>query len=225
MHGLISQILLSCWSSNRIYWLDEKLVVQFFNLCFSQSPTRQPNQPKIHPRGILQDLRCPHPKLHKIISILHSPPFFWKDENANFNASRKARACLDFTGEAPAGRAVGCVEPQQLWQVLCHLQGLVTPRTCKTPNSYLSLHIFLFNHHLPLCVPFPSAWRSGVGQIAPEPSFPTGGYQEVPWWVFISCVNCVTDHYWLSSQGWQMANKRQTVARCLFVALWWLLDF
>lgn len=139
--------------------LMKKLLVKFCNLCSSQSPTRQPNQPKIHRRGILQDLRCPDPKPHKVMGVLHPPPSFllegWK---LKFQCQQKSQ----------------------------EIPGFHQRRNVEV-NSYFYCMFFLINDHLP--PPFPSVWVSGVGPSSSRTFIPNWWLPMAgKWWDFINCV-------------------------------------
>lgn len=142
MHGLISQILLSCWSSNRIYWLDEKIAGAVLQLVLLTKPN-QATKPAQNPSE-------GNPAGFEMSSSQTSQDHQYSSLSSFFSGRMKME--ISMPAEKP--------EHAWIWQGR-HVQG--EPGLCGTPNSYLSLHILLFNHHLQLCVPFPSAWRSGVG--------------------------------------------------------------
>lgn len=168
---------LSCHAGAQVEFIGlmKKLLVKFCNLWASHKA--QPGD-QTSPKSIRGEScriwDAPIPNFSRplvfFILLLFAGRMKVKISMAKKQKSRKSRTSLDFTRESSGSCGTlavvaGPVSPA--W--CCHTPHLTKPGLL--PQFLLSLHILLIKHHLPLRVPFPSAWVSGVGPNSFRTSF------------------------------------------------------
>lgn len=173
---MISQIIISGCSSNRSYFLDERITGWSSAICVSHkarlgyqnSPFRPQNQSEKNSTGFEK----PDHGLH----MLHwySAPFFAERIKLKISVSAENPEYFQtslWIGEA-YGKQGAYVASQQfsqpyflLRQCVTHTSHIPVPgrREVSMSKHLLTLHVaFLINHHLLYHVFFPSGWVSGV---------------------------------------------------------------